>query len=231
MVGSASFDWVATDEGLAAGLARLRDQIDACAELGATLVGLTHAGVMRHNHFTRGPPLAEQLTRARDALGRAAATGAADGVVLAAENHGDYRPADLAAAIEAVGSPWLRATLDTGGANRGGREPARRGGGSARARGTGPPQRTCGSRRPRPRGVPKILGAPIGHGDLPLDAIVATVARAAAGPPELPLCIDVVPHRTADPARWVREGVMHARALGRLLRRAGGVSNQQPNEE
>jgi sugar phosphate isomerase/epimerase len=71
---------------------------------------------MIHNRFRREPPLREQLDRLTVALRPVAAAAERAGIVLAWENHLDYRAAEVVEIIEAVGSPSLRFLFDTGNA-------------------------------------------------------------------------------------------------------------------
>ena len=67
------------------------------------------------NRFTE-PPLWRQLENYVTHLRSLVSAAEANGVVIAVENHCDYRADEIARIIEAVDSPWVRAALDTGNA-------------------------------------------------------------------------------------------------------------------
>jgi sugar phosphate isomerase/epimerase len=69
---------------------------------------------MIHSRFTTEPPLDEQLARITERVKPIAKAAEETGIVLAFENHLDYRVRELVQVIEAVGSPNLRLLFDTG---------------------------------------------------------------------------------------------------------------------
>ena len=85
-----------------------------CLPLGVRVVGTTsptHGG-----RWLKDPPLALQLERLAAALRRLAPIAERHAVMLAVENHADYRGHELAAVLEEVDSPAVGAKLDTGNA-------------------------------------------------------------------------------------------------------------------
>jgi sugar phosphate isomerase/epimerase len=85
-----------------------------CKPLGVQVIGT--ASRLHGGRWLCQPPLEEQLDRLASALARLAPIAEANGVVLAIENHADYRGYELAGVLERVGSPGLGARLDTGNA-------------------------------------------------------------------------------------------------------------------
>jgi sugar phosphate isomerase/epimerase len=80
--------------------------------LGVKVIG---TGSRLHGgRWLKEPPLDEQLDRLAAALARLAPVAEAGGVILAIENHADYRGYELASVLERVGSSGLGAKLDTG---------------------------------------------------------------------------------------------------------------------
>ena len=69
---------------------------------------------MIHSRFTTEPPLDEQLARITERVKPIAKAAEETGIVLAFENHLDYRVRELIQVIEAVDSPNLRLLFDTG---------------------------------------------------------------------------------------------------------------------
>jgi len=82
--------------------------------LGVRVIGT--ASRLHGGRWLREPPLDEQLDRLAAALGRLAPVAEANDVVLAIENHADYRGYELAGVLERIDSPGLGARLDTGNA-------------------------------------------------------------------------------------------------------------------
>jgi sugar phosphate isomerase/epimerase len=85
-----------------------------CKPLGVGVIGTVSR--LHGGRWLREPPLGEQLDRLAGALGRLAPIAEANGVVLAIENHADYRGYELAGVLDRIGSPGLGARLDTGNA-------------------------------------------------------------------------------------------------------------------
>jgi sugar phosphate isomerase/epimerase len=83
-----------------------------CKPLGVAVIGT--CSPLHGGRWLREPPLDEQLDRLVAALGRLAPIAKAAGVVLAVENHADYRGYELADVLKRVGSPGVGARLDTG---------------------------------------------------------------------------------------------------------------------
>jgi sugar phosphate isomerase/epimerase len=83
-----------------------------CVPLGVDVVGT--CSPLHGGRWLREPPLDEQLDGLAAALGRLAPVAEGGGVILAIENHADYRGYELAEVLDRVGSPGLGARLDTG---------------------------------------------------------------------------------------------------------------------
>lgn len=69
---------------------------------------------MVHNRFRHDPPLSVQLERIVAGLPQIVEAAEAAGIVLAFENHLDYRAAEVVEIIDHVASPYLRFLFDTG---------------------------------------------------------------------------------------------------------------------
>ena len=113
-VGNATFNIAASAEEWEGGEYHSTiQQIWRCAWGGATVAAAVHNQAVRHNHFTKDPPIEVQLERAIANFSSLMPVCAEYGVVLAWENHIDYRLAEIVQVVEAVDSPWLRINLDT----------------------------------------------------------------------------------------------------------------------
>jgi sugar phosphate isomerase/epimerase len=69
---------------------------------------------MIHSRFTTEPPIDEQLARITERIRPIVKAAEEAGIVLAFENHLDYRVRELVQVIEAVDSPNLKLLFDTG---------------------------------------------------------------------------------------------------------------------
>jgi sugar phosphate isomerase/epimerase len=71
---------------------------------------------MTHTRFVSEPPLAERFDMIAENLGKVADAAAEVGVVIALENHCDYRGHEIATILEKANRPNLKAQIDTGNA-------------------------------------------------------------------------------------------------------------------
>jgi len=83
-----------------------------CRPLGVHVIGT--CSPLHGGRWLREPPLDEQLDRLASALSRLAPVAERNSVVLAVENHADYRGYELASVLARVGSVGIGARLDTG---------------------------------------------------------------------------------------------------------------------
>ena len=74
---------------------------------------MTHRLPSVHNHFSTDPPIDEQMARAAKHLPTLTPVAEDLGVIMAWENHMDYRVSEVAGVVDEINSPWLRITLDT----------------------------------------------------------------------------------------------------------------------
>jgi len=185
---------------------------------GATILCTTHAAPAVHNHFSKNPPIAEQIRIMVRNFGEVARAAAAHGLTIAFENHQDYRASEVAAVIEGVGSPALRANFDTANPVAVVEDPLE----AARAVGRYAVMVHLKDFRIQAStivGEPRILWAPIGRGDLELESVLELLHAEAPDPDNLPLCLEVAPPHDHDPDPWVRGSLEHVRArFGRFLR-------------
>ncbi len=185
-----------------------------CRPLGVRVVG-TAGGSDR---WDRRMPLAEQLARLTAALRPLAAVAAEEGVVLALENHADYRGPEVAAVVAAVGSPGLGVRFDTANPYAVIEEPL------AAAEALAPLTVATHIKdlrvRPKQQGLLALVGCALGEGDVDLGAIVPMLAARAPDPARLTLTVEVEPPPGTDvwaaarrSVAWMREAF--ADLLGR----------------
>ena len=177
-----------------------------CKPLGITVIG-TASGSDR---WRRDPPLTEQLDSMVAALTPLARVAADEGVVLALENHADYRGHEVASIIQRVNSSGLRARLDTGNAFAVMEEP------EAATAALAPFTVATHIKdlfvRPKHQGLLSLVGCGVGEGDVNVAACVALLAAQAPDPAKLVLALEIEPPHGTDlwplaqkSVAWVRE--------------------------
>lgn len=179
---------------------------EVCRPLGIRVLG-TAGGSDR---WDRRVPLAEQLERLTAALRPLAAVAAEEGVVLALENHADYRGPEVAAIITGVGSPGLGVRLDTANPYAVIEEPV------DAAQALAPLTVATHIKdlrvRPKQQGLLALVGCAVGEGDVDLRTIVPMLAARAPDPARLALTVEVEPPHGTDlwaatcrSVAWMRE--------------------------
>ncbi|MEW6752512.1 MAG: sugar phosphate isomerase/epimerase family protein [Candidatus Latescibacterota bacterium] len=192
-------------------------QLRVARALGAQTVAAVHNGALTHNHFSTDPPVAQQLRAMvehfHELVGRAQELG----VVMALENHMDYRCAEIAEVIAAVDSPWLRVNFDFANSYSVIEDPLE----AARAVARWTVMAHLQDMRVQPKtltGEPTIRWAPLGRGTVPVGEILDVLAREAPDPEGLPLCLEIAPLPDQDPEAWVRMSIDTMRTtFGRFL--------------
>lgn len=176
---------------------------------------------MIYNRFQRAPGLPEQLERMAAALPPVVAAAEKAGIVLALENHLDYRVKETVSVIEDVGSPQLRLLLDIGNPLAVAEDPVE----AARA---GVPYTALVHLKdvtvfPFTPGSPGYFACmyvcPIGEGCVDVEGIVSILQAHAPDPADLALGIEMSPVPPyVDEDLWVEKSFAWVRAhLGRYL--------------
>ena len=73
----------------------------------------THSASTLQNHFSKHPPIDRQIEIMIDNFRQVAAIAEGEEVVIAFENHQDYRASEVARVVAGVNSPAMRANFDT----------------------------------------------------------------------------------------------------------------------
>jgi sugar phosphate isomerase/epimerase len=215
LVPSLGADLLATGADLDRAVAGMVEAIERYAAFGGISLAKACTYPMVHNRFRNDPPLREQLDRLIAALPPVVAAAERAGIVLAWENHLDYRAHEVVEIIEGVGSPHLRFLFDMGNAFPVCEDPL------DAARIAAPYTVLAHVKDivvlPWTPASPGYLAAmyacPLGEGNVPLRAIVDTLRDAAPDAEALPLMVEAAhgPPNT-DEDRWVEEGVKWMRA-------------------
>jgi sugar phosphate isomerase/epimerase len=178
---------------------------------GATLVTAVHDNPYVHNHYTRDPPVGEQLACVVGHVGDLLPVAERLGLTILLENHGDYRVGELVRVIEALGSPRLRFNYDFADCWCVVEDPVEA------ARVAAPHTILAHVRDMRAQGATltgelRFFHAPIGHGDLALLEILDALRRGCPDPATLPLCLEVLTMPQYDPDLWMRLSLEWLRA-------------------
>jgi sugar phosphate isomerase/epimerase len=211
---------LAGDELLASVDAAVAD-IHRYGEFGGVRICKTMLMPMVYNRFRSDPPLREQLDRIVAALPPVVEAAEAAGIVLAFENHLDYRASEVVEIIEAIDSPHLRFLFDTGNPLSVCEDPM------AAAKVAAPYTVLVHLKdvvvlpwTPASTGYFACMYAcPLGEGNVDLEGIVELLAEQSPAGEELTLAIEVTPMPPAtDEDKWVEEGIAWMKArLGKHL--------------
>jgi sugar phosphate isomerase/epimerase len=107
-------DMMAQGDDLARETEAVIAQLERYAAFGGVEIAKFFLFPMIYNRFRKDPPLREQLDRMIAALPPVVEAAQRAGIVLAFENHLDYRAGEIVEMIEAIDSPYLRFLFDTG---------------------------------------------------------------------------------------------------------------------
>jgi sugar phosphate isomerase/epimerase len=192
-------------------VADVHQRLLACRDgLGTTLFW-TCASSAKHNRWRNDPPVGEQLRRMKATLARTATRAEDLGVVLALENHADYRGYEIVEVIDAVDSPSLRASFDSANPLAVCEDPV------DAAKVMAPYAVTCHLKDLRvvpygPTG-PQMLAAPVGRGNVDVAAVLQVLREKAPDPTNLALHLEISwPPANEDMDLWVRESARWVRA-------------------
>ena len=171
---------------------------------GVTIATMTHRMPNVHNHFSTDPPIDEQMTRAAKHLPTLTPVAEELGVIMAWENHMDYRISEVAGVVDQINSPWLRITVDTANPFPSIEDPLE--GARLAARNTVAVHFKDFRAQPlRATWEPHFHYSPVGHGDSPIGEILALLQAEAPDPANLLANIEISPPPQHDPEVWVLE--------------------------
>ena len=178
----------------------------ACRPLGIRVIGTASS----HHRWRKDPPLAVQMEQLAAAFRRLAPVAEEADVVLAIENHADYRGHELAELVRHVDSPAVRARLDTANAYAVIEEPV------DAAEALAPYVVATHLKdvlvRPVSNGfLLTLVGCGLGEGDVDLVDCVRLLAERAPDPASLALTVEVEPPRGVDLAALTARSTAYAR--------------------
>ncbi|MBM4437029.1 MAG: sugar phosphate isomerase/epimerase, partial [Actinobacteria bacterium] len=194
------------------------------AAAGAEVVSLVHGQPDRPNHFTKDPPLAQQLDRMVRNLRTLAPIAEGMGLVLATEGHMDYRCAEYAQVLEGVNSPWVRHVFDFADSIAVNEDPLEAVQRVAKY--------TVASHLKDMRVQPiteiatgAFFHTPIGQGSVPVERMLEILAAQAPNPGGLHHYLEVTPPPEIDVERWLGASVEWLRTHCARFWSRGGQSN------
>jgi sugar phosphate isomerase/epimerase len=186
------------------------EQIERYAEFGGIEIAKFFLFPMTYNRFRKDPPLREQLDRMIAVLPPIVEAAERAGIVLAFENHLDYRVGEIVEIIEAIDSPNLRFLFDTGNPFSVCEDPVE-------AAEIAAPYTVLVHLKdvvvlpwtPMSPGYFACMHAcPLGEGNVDLERIVQIMSERAPDPDKLALSIEVTPMPpNTDEDLWVEKGV------------------------
>ena len=190
---------------------RAARSIEFAALAGAKIIVVVHQEATLHNHFTKDPPIGEQLDRIVRNMRTLVPVAEEHGVVMAHEAHMDYRVSELIDVLEALGSPWLRHNFDFANSISVIEDPldaARRA-----AKYTVMTHIKDMRIEPNPTiGEPIFYHTPIGLGDVPVREILGVLQAEAPDPDGLQNCLEIPTMPEYDAEAWVVESLRWLRS-------------------
>jgi len=217
LIAGADANWVSTADEWKQESARYLASMPVAVSAGARILCTTHSAPALHNHFSKNPPIERQIEIMTGNFRQVVRAAEDHGLVIAFENHLDYRASEIARVIQGVGSPALRANFDTGNPVGVVEDPVE----AAKAVARYAVMAHLKDFRIQPMtvdGEPRILWAPLGRGNIELEEILTVLQSESADPANLPLCLEVAPPHEHDPDVWVRDSLDYVRRhLGRFL--------------
>jgi sugar phosphate isomerase/epimerase len=210
---AASFDWCSVGDVAEKERERFVEKMKIARSMGIGIVNATHGAPLTTNHFTRDPPIEQQIEHMVDNFARLARLAEEMGIIIAMENHADYRCSEIRRVLETVDSPSLRANFDTGNPINVVEDPVEA------AKAVAPYAIVSHLKDYRIvnttmlDGTPRIFHAPTGMGDIDMAQILDILQRNAPDPTNLRLCIETVPPLDVDPGLWVDRCIANTRKM------------------
>ena len=160
-------------------------------------------GGLRFGHFSTETPIGVQIDRMIDNLSKLVVDAEKCGIVLAFENHMDYRISEIVQVVEGVASPWLRINYDFANSLSVVEDQVEA------ARLAAPYVAMAHLRDMRVQsitttGEPRFFHAPVGHGSVEIAEIFAILQAGAPDPDAIPVCLEPPCLPDYDPQLWVR---------------------------
>lgn len=180
----------------------LARSMELAAAGGAKLINVIHDMPELHNHFTKNPPIDAQIERMISNFSTLIPVAESLGMIMVTEAHMDYRCADLLEVMATVDSPHLRHCFDFANPITVVEDPLD----AVKLVAPYTVVTHIKDMHARPMtqlGEPRFYHAPIGSGDVPVEAILEVLQSEAPNPDQLHNCIEVLPTSEHDPETWL----------------------------
>ena len=160
-------------------------------------------GGLRFGHFSRETPMARQIENMVRNFGDLVVLAEDAGVVLAFENHMDYRISEIVQVVEAVDSPWLRINYDFANCYSVVEDQV------DAAHLAAPYTVMTHIKDMRVQsitttGEPQFLHAPLGYGNVEIPEILEILQQNAPDPDSISHCIETCCLPQYDPQLWMK---------------------------
>ena len=160
-------------------------------------------GGLRFGHFSREIPMARQIENMVRNLGELVTIAEETGIVLAFENHMDYRISEIVQVIEAVASPWLQINYDFANGYAVVEDQV------DAARLAAPYTVMTHIKDMRVQsitttGEPRFFHAPLGYGNVEIPEILEILQQKAPDPDSISHCIETCCLPEYDPQLWMK---------------------------
>lgn len=160
-------------------------------------------GGLRFGHFSREIPMARQIENMSRNLGKLVKDAESAGVVLAFENHMDYRISEIVQVVEAVNSPWLRINYDFANSYSVVED-------QVEAAHLAAPYTVMSHIKDMrvqsitTDGQPRFFHAPIGYGNVEIAEILEIFQQNSPDPDSISHCIETCCRPEYDPQLWMK---------------------------
>ena len=208
LVGGGNADFAATGREWDAERAKFVRHMELARAAGAAIIAAVHNGAIEHNHFSKHPPIDVQVERMIANFAGLCGDAERIGIVMAFENHMDYRCSEIARVVAGVDSPWLRVNFDFANSLSVIEDPVD----AVKAVAKWTVMTHLKDMRVQPKtleGEPKIMCTPLGDGSVDVDEILRILQAEAPDAAGLPHCLEIAVLPDQDPELWVRKSVRY----------------------
>ncbi len=160
-------------------------------------------GGLRFGHFSREIPMSRQIENMARNLADLVKVAEATGIVLAFENHMDYRISEIVQVVEAVDSPWLRINYDFANGYAVVED-------QVEAAHLAAPYTVMSHIKDMrvqsitTTGEPQFFHAPLGYGNVEIPEILEILQQNAPDPDSISHCIETCCLPQYDPQLWMK---------------------------
>ena len=213
MILVSGFDWASEGEKADHEIEQYLKRLRIAKDMGSSVVNVTHSEASWKNHYTLDPSITTQIEYMKENFARITDHAEKIGIVMALENHADYRCSEIVQVLDYVNSPSLKANFDTGNPVNVIEDPVE----AAKSFAAHTimvhlkDYRIVNSHAHY--GTPIFSHSPTGEGTLPLGEILEILQNGSPDPDNLRLLIETVPPLESDHGIWVKRCIDNAREM------------------